>query len=407
MGYSARVQGAKAGANGLLTNNPDLGESYMSSYVKWLSVAMLAAMVVFGPELSQVRAQGFRMGNTAVGPNGFSMTPGAAVPALINNPSNPYTGGGSLVTSPTAGNAINNPYWNPWISYMDPFGGGLRGVAAVTSANADYQLTIQNARLVREQVFGAQIENRRRLFDEIRYERMNTPTPEDLRIRALETALNRARRSPPLTEIWRGDSLNSLFDHLAKQQGAGVKGPRVDLEEDTLRKVNFTTGSGGNVALLRNEGDLKWPQPLQIKDFQEERNKLSTLFADAVKDVKAGKNPTAATLKDIKANLQTMQKGLDEKITALGPSEYIESKRYLNMLEEAYKALQDSNVSNLLGAKNITKSKNVAELIKNMTDQGLRFAPAGPGDEGAYRAMHWALLSYDDAIAQLNTGTKP
>ena len=34
--------------------------------------------------------------------------------------------------------------------YVDPFGGALRGIAAVTSANADYQLTIQNARLAQK-----------------------------------------------------------------------------------------------------------------------------------------------------------------------------------------------------------------------------------------------------------------
>jgi hypothetical protein len=134
---------------------------------------------------------------------------------------------------------------------------------------------------------------------------------------------------------------------------------------------------------------------------------VEILLADAVKDVKAGKMPTGATLNDVKAALTQMQQALDDRITLMGPSEYIEAKRYLNLLDEAYKALQDNNVGNLLGAKGITKSKNVAELIKNMTDQGLRFAPATPGDEGAYKAMHSALLSYDDSIAQLNTGARP
>jgi hypothetical protein len=280
----------------------------------------------------------------------------------------------------------------------------------VTTANANYHLTIQNARLVREQVHGAQIENRRRLFDEIRYERLNTPTVEDIRIKDLEVALNRARRSPPLTEIWSGDSLNLLYNHLAKQQGAGVRGPNVPVEEDTLRKINFTTGAGGNVALLRDEAKLRWPQPLiriSDKSFADHRGLLDILLAEAVKDVKAGRSSTAATLADIKSHLQQMQEQLDEKIRQLTPSDYIESKRFLNMLDHAHKALQDANVGNLLGNKSILKSKNVAELIKNMTDQGLRFAPAAPGDEGAYKAVHSALLSYDDSIAQLNTGVKP
>ena len=34
------------------------------------------------------------------------------------------------------------------------------------------------------------------------------------------------------------------------------------------------------------------------------------------------------------------------------------------------------------------------ELVRNMSRQGLRFAPASPGGEAAYRALYNAMVSY-------------
>src|SRR5262249_46030649 len=104
-----------------------------------------------------------------------------------------------------------NPYlnpltYNPYLSSFDPYGGFLMGVAAVTTANAQYYATIQQARILQQQANQAAIDTRRRLFDQIRYERMNTPAPEEVRVREMEVALNRSRHQPPAAEIWSGDA---------------------------------------------------------------------------------------------------------------------------------------------------------------------------------------------------------
>jgi hypothetical protein len=39
----------------------------------------------------------------------------------------------------------------------------------------------------------------------------------------------------------------------------------------------------------------------------------------------------------------------------------------------------------------------VAELVQFLTDNGLVFASAAPGDETAYRALYDALAAYDAA----------
>jgi len=340
-------------------------------------------------------------------PNPMGPTRNNPPPAVVPPPSNPYQGGGTLITNPVVQptpQPIYNPYLNPYIPYVDPYGGALRGVAAVTTANADYQLIIQNARLVNQQVYSAQIDNRRRLFDEIRYERMNTPTAQEIYEGEQALALRRARYNPPSVEVWSAVSLNNLYQHLAKQQGAGLKGTRIDLENEMLKKINFTTGAGGSIGLLKEGGQLIWPFALrEAGDFADAPKKITDLVPEVVKEIKAGKEPSAGSLKDIRLNLTRMHEKLGEKINELPPTDYIESKRYLNMLEEAYRAMGDPNSSALLNQVDIQQSKNVAELIKGMTEKGLKFAPSVPGTEGAYNALHKALVAYDETMTSLNT----
>ena len=49
----------------------------------------------------------------------------------------------------------------------------------------------------------------------------------------------------------------------------------------------------------------------------------------------------------------------------------------------------------------VKNTKDIAELVRNMTGKGLRFAPATPGDEPAYLALHRALVIYDGGGSQV------
>jgi hypothetical protein len=46
----------------------------------------------------------------------------------------------------------------------------------------------------------------------------------------------------------------------------------------------------------------------------------------------------------------------------------------------------------------------VSELVLNLTRDGLRFAPAAPGNEFAYNSLYHSLLKYERALAQLTQG---
>jgi hypothetical protein len=275
------------------------------------------------------------------------------------------------------------------------------GAAAVTSANAQSFVTVQQARMVQQQANQMAIDTRRKMFDQIRYERMSQPTPEDIRIQEMQVALNRSRRNPPRAEIWSGDALNSLLQHLIKQQGAGLKGPRVDLDEDNLRKINVTSGTGGNIGLLRDGGQLQWPPALQRKEFTDAEETLKKLLPDAVNQVKFNNPLPGGLRKDIQASLDSLNDTLYRSISDLSPTQYIEARRYLNFLADGFRALQDPNAANYLNNKWAAKGKTVAELVKYMADNGLRFAQATPGDEAAYVALHMALVAYDDGITQV------
>ena len=82
----------------------------------------------------------------------------------------------------------------------------------------------------------------------------------------------------------------------------------------------------------------------------------------------------------------------------LKPSQYIEAKTFLASLEDANEALQQPDAAKLFSAHYNLSAKTVPELVNFMTDNGLRFAAAVPGDEGAYAALHHALAAFDRAV---------
>ncbi len=141
---------------------------------------------------------GFGLGSTLPGtlPNslaGLANPLGAARITSVTN--NPYGAGNSL-TNPYAG--LNNPYaMNPYsYSYADPYGGGLRGAAEAINAQGQYETMFQRARLLNQQVQRSKVDTRRKIFDEWLYERLNTPTLQDLRERSMRYELRRALATP-------------------------------------------------------------------------------------------------------------------------------------------------------------------------------------------------------------------
>ena len=111
---------------------------------------------------------------------------------------NPYTGS-TLATNPYGGASLyagaygGSPglggyggygggyggyggYLDPYLAASNPYNGYLRGAADVTTANANYQMIIQQARLVREQANQSHLQTRRRIIEEAEWSAAGCPT---------------------------------------------------------------------------------------------------------------------------------------------------------------------------------------------------------------------------------------
>jgi hypothetical protein len=282
-----------------------------------------------------------------------------------------------------------------------PADGYLSGAAEVTDANARYQLTIQQARIAREEARQAAIETRRQLAEEARYERNSLPTEQERRDEDRARALDRARNDPPLTDVLSGRALNDLYRHLAGEQGKGRPVPDVRLGEGVLEKINLAPpGSRANAGLLKDGGKLRWPLPLQGKEYQDARTSLERALRGAVRQVRSNKPVEAGTLEGLNASLRRLDRTLRDHVPDLSPSEHIAALRFLGQVGHAITALSDPQVATYCNRDWVRAGKDVGGLVRYMARNGLEFAPAVPGDEAAYAALHHALAACDARLQE-------
>lgn len=306
---------------------------------------------------------------------------------------NPY-GSVSRSSLPCAFRVSSNPYpINPGFGSAT-ISATLFGAANLLGSEGAYLNSREQAEQVHESVMQAKIDNRRRALEEYLIQRDTVPTPEEYRERNQKVELQRGLSEPPLTEIWSGKSLNDLLAHIQKLRTKGGLAAAVALEEDTLPHLNVTSGNhAGHIGLLKKDGRLTWPTALLNPNRKIERDQLAELLPQAIRQA-SNNRLEPATLKAITQAVEQLEKQLAADVADLTPSQYIEAKRFLNHLKGALTVLQQPDAANYFNGKYSAKGKSVAELVKHMTDTGLRFAPAAPGDEKAYHAVHKALALY-------------
>jgi hypothetical protein len=277
-------------------------------------------------------------------------------------------------------------------SSIDPYSGSLPGSADLVNAQGRFLVNQQEANLKREQFKQRSVETGRKVFDEWLYERANTPTLQDERERAAKDALRYHLTNPNATQIYSATSLNGILDQLRQLQARGVSGQAVPLDEDLLRQINVTTGAGGNAGLLKNDGQLNWPQLLAGDDFAAERRDLDRKLPIAIDQAGRYNRVDPGFLKDMNSDVERIRDRVSRAVGDVPPSQYVEAKRYLNQVTDALRILQSPDARNYVTGKYSARGRNVADLVKNMS--GLRFAPAAPGEEKAYRALYQALADY-------------
>jgi len=289
------------------------------------------------------------------------------------------------------------PYPYPGVS---PAGSYLYGKADVIRAQGDVMTQNEQARILREKAYQAKIDTKRKAFDEMLYEKANTPTftEEQEKIQAMQ--LKRLMNQPTEAEVTSGKALNAMLPYVKSLTAQGILGPPVMLNPVQLKGINVSAGESGNSIGVLQGGTVDWPPVLQ----GPRQMKLDSQLTLALAQTAAGK-PDFKTLSQITRGVQDLR---DDLFKRWGKEEidgglYLTGKRFLDNVETAVKTLQQPGAKKYIDGSLQPRGSNVQELVDYMMANGLRFAPANPGNEASYFALHSAMVSYALA-SQSSTG---
>jgi len=326
--------------------------------------------------------------------------PGGAIPNVPTTPAQspyhtPYSG-----VRPTYGGTAVVPGYGPTV-IQNPGVGYFNGVANVVGAYGQYSMDYQQGRLLNQDVERSKLTTRKAFIEQQMWEQSLQPTADDVRRKNMELELSRAMNSPPIGEIVSGVSLNSLLTNIQSMQSKGGYGPTVPLSQETLDRINLTPTAGSNVSMFKDGGKLKFPFALRDTPFDGERAQIQDLVYKAVKETQ-NDELSPATLRSLKS----VTSALDSKVDAMARStelnipDVIQAQRFINDLKATTAALQSGNATAGLNRKWQAQGRSAGDLVQFMTSNGLRFAPAQQGEEGAYRTLYQSLVSYNYGTMQ-------
>lgn len=301
----------------------------------------------------------------------------------------------ACVTGPVVGQYPYVPSYNNWNPWYNPYwgrGGTMAGTANVISAQGEVLTKQEEARVLREKANQAKIETKRKAFDEMMYEKANTPafSEEQAKIHALQ--VRRIMNDPTEPEINSGKAHNMLLPMLQALTNQGIQGPPVNLNSAMLQQINVSVaGSEGNVGILKNGGQLEWPIPLRGPT----QKKMDAVLPQAVSAATMGTLDSKLYGK-VKTGMKDLHQELSGKFRKeeIDGGDYLEGKRFLDSLDSAVQMLGKSSSAKLLNGTYAARGRNVQELVMNMTQQGLQFAPAAPGGEPSYHSLFNSLVAY-------------
>jgi hypothetical protein len=263
-------------------------------------------------------------------------------------------------------------------------------------------LNQEQARILREQANQAKLDTRKKLVDTLAYIRANEYTFTQEQADIAKRLLERVQKTPTATEIQSGKSLNLMLADLAKFGNQPMRVPTISLDEDVLKLVNLSgPGSGGNIALLRDNGRFTWTQAFSDQNIiSDKERKDIELEAQQLYQQAANGKVDPNTLKDLETGLRTARANLTKQISALPTGSFLEAQRFLDAFDAAVTGLKSGDVALNLDfqQKFIKGGKSVQELVDYLGAKGLRFAPASVGEERAYTALQAALSAHSMAI---------
>ncbi len=292
-----------------------------------------------------------------------------------------------------------NPYYPGGYGYGSVYPNGpgynagayLQGSASVMQASGEVMVQQEQARVTREQANQAKIDTKRKAFDEMLYEKANTPSYVEELTREQANILTRLMNFPVKSEITDGKTLNVMLPFVADLSSRGSMGPPVPISQSMVNQLNIASSGASSVGMLRDGGQVDWPLGLQGKN----QKSLDKLLPQAYNAAASGKL-TPKLMKEIRTEMKTMRETLRKQCQndEIETSSYLQAVEYYNALELSINALERPDAKKQLAGAYSPRARNVQELVDFMSDNGLKFAPATPGSENAYQVTHDAFVRY-------------
>jgi hypothetical protein len=296
------------------------------------------------------------------------------------------------------------PYGNPWgpVQNYDAFGPGatMWGQAQVMQASGQLGIQQEQARQERQKYYQDKLQTRKMAFDLAAYEKANTPSFTEEQEKNIMLQVRRVMNQASNAEIKRGDTLNLLMPYIRALNDQGVYAPPTPINPAMLKSVNVRVGAGPSIGMLRDAGRLQWP--LMLKGPTQQ--KLDKAINQAVSQAANG-TLEASTYTSIVSMVQQLldesrKKFYKDEITS---STFLSNQAYLESLQDSLKVLKQPDAMQYFDGTFTARGSSVPELVDNMSDAGLRFAPASPGADAPYFSLHNSFVSYARA-AQSGSG---
>src|SRR5262249_40245532 len=132
----------------------------------------------------------------------------------------------------------------------------------------------------------AQLDTRKQAFQQMMWERENTPTFTEEQVPIMNRVLYRMITNPKEWEIVSGATLNKLLPLVNRLADKGIMRPAVPLDPAYVKELNVTVGNEGpKVGLFRPGEPLQWPLTLQ----GGEQAKIDSMIQQALAEVVKGK----------------------------------------------------------------------------------------------------------------------
>ena len=128
---------------------------------------------------------------------------------------------------------------NPYYPQGSPGYNQLNGQADVMRAYGDVINDQEKARITREQANQAKLDTKRKAFDEMMYEKANTPSYTEELSQEKAMILTRLMNHPIKAEVTDGKTLNAMLPLLESLSSRGTQGPPVPISQSMVNQLNI------------------------------------------------------------------------------------------------------------------------------------------------------------------------